>query len=65
MTPAVRIYRDGKGQWLRHDVTLHYSRPQARDVAMARVRDGKTVFVRVEDAAAVLEAARVTDGETS
>ena len=58
MTPAVRIYRDGNGTWMQHDVQLHYSRPQPLDVAMAKVRDGRTVFVRVEDAGTVLDAAR-------
>ena len=58
MTPAVRIYRDGKGVWLRHDVQLHYSRPQPLDVAMAKVRDGRTVFVVPEDAETVMAAVK-------
>ena len=65
MTPAVRIHRDGRGQWNAHPVTLNYSSPQPIDVALERVRAGGTVFVTQADAAAVLDAARegVGDGK--
>ena len=58
MTPAVRIYRNARGEWLPHNVELHYSRPARLDDACAKVREGKTVFVALEDAGAVLEAAK-------
>ena len=58
MTPAVRIHRDGRGQWSAHPVTLNYSSPARLDEALGKVRQGKTVFVQPEDAAAVLDAAR-------
>lgn len=66
MTPAVRIHRDGRGQWSAHPVTLNYSSPVRLDVALGKVREGRTVFVQPEDAAAVLDAARegVGSGET-
>ena len=65
MTPAVRIHRDGRGQWSAHPVTLNYSAPQPLDVALDKVREGRTVFVQPEDAAAVLDAARGMDGKGS
>ena len=58
MTPAVKIYRNAKGEWLPHDVQLHYSRPARLDDACAKVREGRTVFVAPEDADAVIEAAK-------
>lgn len=61
MTPAVKIYRDARGVWQRHDVQLNYSRPARLDDALARVGQGKTVFVAPDDAAAVLGA---VNGET-
>ena len=66
MTPAVRIYRDGRGNWQTHDVQLHYSRPTRLDDACAKVRQGRTVFVLPEDADAVLEAVKEAgdSGET-
>ena len=66
MTPAVRIHQDARGQWSAHPVTLNYSSPARLDVALAKVREGRTVFVQPEDAAAVLDAARegVGSGKT-
>ena len=58
MTPAVRIHRDGRGQWSAHPVTLRYSSPARLDEALGKVRQGKTAFVQPDDAAAVLDAAR-------
>jgi len=58
MTPAVRIHQDARGQWSAHPVTLNYSSPARLDVALAKVRQGRTVFVAEDDAAAVLDAAR-------
>lgn len=58
MTPAVKIYRDGHGNWQTHDVQLHYSRPARLEDALERVRRGGTVFVQPDDAVRVLEAAR-------
>ena len=63
MTPAVRIYRDGRGEWQTHAVQLHYSRPTRLDDACAKVRQGRTVFVAPGDAGAVLDAARGKAGE--
>ena len=66
MTPAVRIHRDGRGQWSAHPVTLNYSAPQPLDVALDKVREGRTVFVAPDDAEKVLAVARgeVGSGET-
>ncbi len=58
MTPAVRIYRDGRGEWQTHAVSLNYSRPARLEDALERVRRGGTVFVQVEDASRVLEVAK-------
>ena len=58
MTPAVRIYRNARGEWLPHDVQLNYSRPARLEDALERVRRGGTVFVQPEDKEKVLEAAR-------
>lgn len=63
MTPAVRIHQDARGQWSAHPVQLNYSSPARLDVALERVRAGGTVFVTEADAAAVLDAARGTDGK--
>lgn len=54
MTPAVKIHQDGRGQWQQHAVQLQYSAPQPLDVALAKVQQGRTVFVQPDDAAAVL-----------
>lgn len=66
MTPAVRIYRDGRGEWQTHAVSLNYSRPARLEDALERVRQGGTVFVQPDDAEQVLAAARegATRGET-
>ena len=58
VTPAVKIHQDARGQWQQHAVQLQYSAPQPLDVALDKVREGRTVFVQPEDAAAVLDAAR-------
>ena len=58
VTPAVRIYRDGRGEWQTHAVSLNYSRPARLEDACAKVREGRTVFVAPEDAENVLEAAK-------
>ena len=58
MTPAVKIYRNARGEWLPHDVQLNYSRPAHLDDACAKVREGRTVFVAPEDAEKVLEVAK-------
>ena len=58
MTPAVKIHQDARGQWSAHPVQLNYSSPARLDVALDKVRQGKTVFVQPDDAAAVLAAAR-------
>ena len=65
MTPAVKIHQDARGQWSAHPVTLNYSSPARLAVALAKVREGRTVFVAPADAAAVLDAARGTDGKGS
>ena len=51
---AARIACDRKGKWFSQNVLLSYSRPMALNEAIARVQQGKTVFVRREDAAQVL-----------
>ena len=58
MTPAVKIYRNARGEWLPHDVDMHYGRPARLEDALERVRQGGTVFVQVEDASRVLEVAK-------
>jgi hypothetical protein len=62
---ATKVYRDGKGEWRSLDVQLQYSRPMYLDKAIERAKAGGTVFVRREDAEAVLLAARGISGETS
>ena len=65
VTPATRIYRDGKGCWCSHDVTMQYGAPVPLALAVKRVAIGRTVFVQPGDAGAVLDAARGGgDGET-
>jgi len=61
-TPATRISQGRNGQWYRHDVLMQYGRPVPLDLALRRVEMGRTVFVRREDAGAVMEA--VGSGET-
>lgn len=63
MTPAIKIHRDGHGNWQQHPVQLNYSSPQRLDVALAKVAEGRTVFVAEADAAAVLDAAREGRGK--
>ena len=63
MTPAVKIHQDARGQWSAHPVQLNYSSPARLDVALDKVRQGRTVFVSEADADAVLSAARGTDGK--
>lgn len=65
MTPAVRIHQDARGQWSAHPVQLNYSSPARLDVALAKVRQGRTVFVAEDDAEAVLAVARGMDGKGS
>jgi hypothetical protein len=62
MIEAAKVYRDGKGEWRSLDVQLQYSRPMYLDKAIERVRAGGTVFVRREDAEAVLWEARGSSG---
>lgn len=59
MTEATRICRSADGQWRAYDCLLQYSQPEPVDAAVERARQGKTVFVRREDARQVLGA--VTD----
>ena len=47
------------------DVFMQYGAPVPVDLAIKRVAIGRTVFVRREDAGAVLEAVGGTDGQTS
>lgn len=54
MTEAARIACDRKGKWFSQDVLLAYSKPVPVAEAIAKVKNGKTVFVRREDAAEVL-----------
>ena len=61
--PAVRIHQDGKGQWTARRVVLQYNHPIGRTIACDLVRRGRTVFVREEDADAVLAAAREGAGD--
>jgi hypothetical protein len=66
MTPAVKIYRNARGEWLPHNVLLNYSPTARLEDALERVRQGGTVFVQPDDAEQVLAAARegATRGET-
>ena len=65
LTPATRICQDRTGRWLAIDVLMQYGAPVPLALALKRVQIGRTVFVRREDAGAVLVAANagVTDGE--
>ena len=53
--------------WLAIDVLMQYGQPVPLALAVKRVAIGRTVFVRREDAGAVLVAAQagVTDGESN
>ena len=55
--PASRICQDRGGRWMAVDVYMQYGRPIPLALAVKRVAIGRTVFVRREDAAAVLVAA--------
>lgn len=57
---ASRIGRRPDGSLFCQDVILSYSKPVAVPAAIERARAGKTVFVRREDAPAVLDALAVT-----
>ena len=57
LTPAARISQQRGGRWIAVDVWMQYGRPIPLDLALRRVAIGRTVFVRREDAEAVLGAA--------
>lgn len=57
LTPATRIAQGRNGKWYSLDVLMQYGRPIPLALALSRVAIGRTVFVRREDAAAVLVAA--------
>lgn len=57
-TPAARIGRRPSNELFCVDVLLRYSRPTSLDAAIEKVRQGSMVFVRREDAPAVLAAVR-------
>ena len=65
LTPATRISQIRGGRWVAVDVFMQYGAPVPVDLAIKRVAIGRTVFVRREDAGAVLEAVGGTDGQTS
>ena len=65
LTPATRIAQGRNGKWYSLDVLMQYGAPVPVDLAIKRVAIGRTVFVRREDAGAVLEAVGGTDGQTS
>ncbi len=66
LIPATRIAQDRNGKWYPHDVDMQYGRPVPLALALKRVATGRTVFVRREDAKAVMEAVRGGgNGETS
>lgn len=60
--PATRICRDRGGRWFATDVLMQYGAPVPLALALKRVAIGRTVFVRCEDAAAVLVAAQAGQG---
>ena len=59
-TPATRIAQVRGGRWMAVDVYMQYGQPLPLALAVKRVAIGRTVFVRREDAGAVLVA--VTSG---
>ena len=65
LTPATRIARGRNGQWYGLEVLMQYGAPVPLALALRRVAIGRTVFVAREDAAAVLEAVRGTDGDNA
>ena len=56
LIPASRICQDRGGRWTAVDVYMQYGQPVPLALAVKRVAIGRTVFVRREDAAAVMEA---------
>lgn len=60
--PAARIGRRPKGDVYCIDVFLMYTKPQRVDEAVERALAGRTVFVRREDAAQVVEALNARSG---
>ena len=54
LTPATRIAQVRGGRWVAVDVLMQYGSPIPLDLALQRVAIGRTVFVRREDAKAVL-----------
>ena len=68
LTPATRIAQVRGGAWAAVDVMMQHGQPISLDLALKRVAIGRTVFVRREDAAAVMGAANglgVANGETA
>jgi len=65
LTPATRIAQGRNGKWYSLDVLMQYGRPVPLALALSRVSIGRTVFVAREDAGAVLEAVRGTDGDNT
>ena len=57
LIPATRISMVKGGKWIGVEVYMQYGKPIPLDLALRRVALGRTVFVRREDAAAVLVAA--------
>ena len=55
LTPASRICQDRGGRWTAVDVYMQYGQPLPLALAVKRVAIGRTVFVRREDAGAVME----------
>ena len=60
-SPAVAVWPSGKVQACNVKRALLLQ----PDAATARLREARTVFVRREDAASVLEAVRGTDGDNT
>ena len=60
-TPAVAVWPSGRTQACNVKRALVLQ----PDAATARLREARTVFVRREDAASVLEAVRGTDGDNT
>ncbi len=56
LTPATRISQIKGGTWVACEVFMQYGQPVPLDLALRRVGSGRTVFVRREDAATVMEA---------
>jgi len=68
LIPASRICQDRGGRWMAVDVYMQYGQPLPLALAVKRVAIGRTVFVRREDAGAVLVAANgqgVDGGESN